>query len=90
MKRLHLIISGFVQDVGYRAWVKREAEDLKLRGWVRNRDDGTVELVVEGNLKQLEKLIKQCWIGPEVCEVKQVHVVWQTATGEFTTFEILH
>ena len=48
MKRIHLIISGDVQGVGYRAWTKRQAKDLGIVGWVKNREDKAVELVGEG------------------------------------------
>ena len=60
MKRAHLIISGDVQGVGFRAWIVRQAKEFSLTGWVKNREDGAVELVAEGVRQSLEELIKRC------------------------------
>jgi acylphosphatase len=89
MKRIHLIISGDVQGVGYRAWVRREALKLNLSGWIKNREDGAVELRAEGVEVALQKLIDLCKKGPEVGWVKEVSVKWNDYTGEYKTFEIV-
>ena len=90
MQRVHLIISGDVQGGGYRAWVLRQAQDLRLVGWVKNREDKTVELVAEGPRQDLEELVQQCQHGPEVAWVKRVDVEWQEATGEFINFNVVY
>ncbi len=90
MKRIHLIISGDVQGVGYRAWVIRESKKLELVGWVKNRDDGAVEIVAEGQRKDLEELIKRCQHGPELAWVKRVDATWQEATGESISFSVVY
>lgn len=90
MKRVHLIISGDVQGVGYRSWVLRYAQDKRLVGWVKNRQDGCVELVAEGLRTTLEELVKQCQHGPEVAWVEHVQTTWGDGTGEFTKFEVLY
>ncbi len=88
MKRVHLIICGDAQGVGFRMWALRYAQSNHLVGWVKNRDDGTVELVAEGLRSQLEELIKQCQHGPDVAWVTRVDSVWSDGTGEFATFHV--
>ena len=56
MERLHGMVHGDVQGVGFRYFIMREAQRLGLRGWVRNRDDGAVEFVAEGRRQDLERL----------------------------------
>ena len=56
MTRVHLLIAGRVQGVYYRASAKTEADRLGVAGWVRNRADGSVELVAEGSLDAIEQL----------------------------------
>lgn len=90
MKRAHLIISGDVQGVGFRAWVVREARELDLTGWVKNRENGAVEVVVEGQKADLEELVKLCQHGPEVAWVENVEVHWSESTGEFFRFEVVY
>jgi acylphosphatase len=90
MKRIHLIISGDVQGVGFRAWVLRQAQDFQLTGWVKNRDDGAVELVAEGEKNALEQLAAQCKKGPEVSWVEGVDIARQEATGEYIRFEVIY
>ena len=90
MYRVHLIISGDVQGVGYRSWVAREAKNRRSTGWVKNREDDTVELVAEGSKSDLEELIQACQHGPEVAWVEHVDVIWENATNEFTVFEVLY
>jgi acylphosphatase len=90
MNRIHLIISGDVQGVGYRAWILRQAQDLPLTGWVKNRDDGAVELVAEGEKTVLEQLIAHCTKGPDVSWVEHVDTAWQKPTGEYQGFEVIY
>lgn len=90
MNRIHLIISGDVIRVGFRSWVRRLAQDNHLNGWVKNREDDTVELVAEGAEETLQKLLKQCRRGPDVAWVKKVDCEWLSATGEFLDFTVLY
>jgi acylphosphatase len=69
---VRLIIKGSVQGVGYRWWAQHEARRLKLDGWVRNRHDGTVELVAAGPEAAVEEMIEACWSGPPTAAV---HIV---------------
>lgn len=90
MKRIHLIVSGDVQGVGFRAWTKQQARVLSLTGWVKNREDGAVEIVAEGNRAALEALIEQAKKGPEVAWVHHVDIQWEEVLGEFVAFEVLY
>lgn len=75
MNRLvHLSIKGRVQGVGYRAFVELEAELRGLEGWVRNRRDGSVEAVVQGEIEIVEALIEVCRDGPPASRVIAVDV----------------
>ena len=90
MFRIHCIISGDVVGVGYRAWAKGQTKALGLTGWVKNREDKTVELVAEGTKEMLEKFIAACNKGPGVAWVEGVYPRWECATGEFVGFEVLY
>lgn len=87
-QRLHASISGRVQGVGFRAFTTTQASRLNLTGWVRNRFDGSVETVAEGNRETLEDFLRQLRNGPGPAYVEDVDVDWQSATGEFSRFQI--
>jgi acylphosphatase len=86
--RLHAIIDGRVQGVGFRFFVEENAQSLGLSGWVRNRWDGTVEVVAEGDRQTLEKLLKALHRGPRASQVTSAKPEWSPATGEFAGFQI--
>ena len=88
MERLHAIVHGDVQGVGFRYFVQRKAQQLGLSGWVRNNDDGTVELVAEGNRRQLEDLKRIVEEGPRLARVDRVETRWSEATGDLGRFEL--
>jgi acylphosphatase len=71
---LRLRIEGFVQAVGYRNFVIAEAGKLGLDGWIRNRSDGTVEVLVSGETKAVEAIVAACMRGPEGSRVKDVEL----------------
>jgi acylphosphatase len=68
----HLIIHGRVQGVGYRYWAQLEAARLGLDGWVRNRMDGTVELVAAGPSQAVAQMVEACLSGPSAARVTSV------------------
>ncbi|NVB41083.1 acylphosphatase [Pseudenhygromyxa sp. WMMC2535] len=88
-RRVHLRIRGRVQGVYYRASTREQAAALGLRGWVRNRPDGSVELVAEGEPGALEALLAWCAQGPPAAQVSAVETQHLDATGEFADFQIL-
>ena len=85
---LEAIVRGRVHGVFYRAYVETRAEELKLTGCVRNRPDGTVEVRVEGERAQLEKLLEYLKTGPPAARVEKVEAAWAAYTGEFTKFSV--
>lgn len=86
MKQAHVFISGFVQGVGFRAYVRSKARKLGVKGWVRNRHDGRVEAVLQGEREKVEKLLKYCGHGPFFADVKDFVVDWEEAQEEFAEF----
>lgn len=87
MKRVHVFISGRVQGVFFRAFVKRKAEELELNGWVKNTKDERVEAVFEGEEKNIKKMIELCYEGPSGAKVENVEHDDETLEGE-KEFEI--
>ncbi|MGZ3159025.1 MAG: acylphosphatase [Burkholderiaceae bacterium] len=71
----HLIITGIVQGVGYRASFMYQARTLELSGWVRNRLDGSVEAMVSGDAQDVQTIIDWAWRGPSSAKVSNVVVL---------------
>ena len=88
--RLHVLISGRVQGVFFRAATRDQADRFSLRGWVRNLPDGRVEALFEGEEKQLEEMLAWCHRGPSGSLPKEVESRWEEGTGEFRDFRIRH
>ena len=76
MERLRVMVSGRVQGVNFRAYTRREAQRLGLRGHARNLADGTVEVVAEGERERLERLLVWLRHGPPSARVDEVTVQW--------------
>ncbi|MGH8750560.1 MAG: acylphosphatase [Burkholderiales bacterium] len=83
----HLIISGQVQGVGFRYYLLETTRRLGVRGWVRNRRDGTVEAMVEGAPEAVAKIIEWAKSGPDGARVTGVNVT--EGEGRYTRFEQL-
>lgn len=86
--RVHLKITGKVQGVFFRSFVEKVANDLQLAGYVKNQEDGSVEVVAEGEKPALEELIKECKRGPSWAAIEDVNVIWEEYKGEFGNFEV--
>ena len=84
----HVFISGFVQGVGFRRFVKHHAIKLGLTGWVKNLADNRVEVLLQGSKEQIEKIIAVCKKGAFLSEVKDVAVEWEDTSESFNSFEI--
>ena len=65
-------VEGIVQGVGYRAWVARTAKGLGLKGWVRNRQDGSVEALIQGDKATIDGMLERCRTGPRMAVVSSV------------------
>ena len=88
MKRIHLQIFGRVQGVGFRYSCYRKARALKLTGWVRNREDNSVEVVAEGPADAVDALAAWCRQGPVFARVERVAQRDEPARGDLLSFEI--
>ena len=89
VERLHGVVHGDVQGVGFRYFLMREARHLGLHGWVRNRDDGTVEFVAEGSRPDLERLRQTAERGPRMARVDKVDAQWSAAVGNLDRFDLM-
>lgn len=79
--RAHVFISGRVQGVFFRMYTQREAQALKLGGWVKNLPDGRVEAVFEGEKEAVNEMLAWCWSGSPSAEVSDVKVSWEKPEG---------
>ena len=86
--RLRARIRGRVQGVAYRAHAREEGRRLGLHGWVRNRDDGSVELVAEGPRDRLEEMLRWCHRGPRFARVDSIDLDWEEPSEDVGPFEI--
>jgi acylphosphatase len=89
LKQVHLTVRGRVQGVFFRASTQREARRLGLTGWVKNRNDGAVEILAEGEEDGLKDLIGWANRGPSASRVERVDVRWRSFSGEFPDFRIV-
>jgi acylphosphatase len=69
-----MMIRGVVQKIGFRVWAEREALGLGLKGWVRNRRDGSVEVLIAGPPPALAQMIERCWKGPPLAKIESIDV----------------
>lgn len=88
LKRLHVIISGRVQGVFFRAETQRAARSRSLKGWVRNTSDGMVEAVFEGSRGDVDSMLEWCRHGPPAARVTRVETIGEIYAGEFDDFRI--
>ena len=83
----HLVITGRVQGVGFRFYMQRKARELGVTGWVRNRRDGSVEAVVNGESDVVESMTAWARRGPPSAAVNEVRI--SDGTGDYDMFETL-
>jgi len=88
MKRARIIVSGIVQGVFFRSSSRHQASYLRLTGWVKNRPDGKVEIVVEGENDAITDFLQWCHKGPPGAMVDHVDLKWEEFMGEFSNFSI--
>jgi acylphosphatase len=86
----HVIIAGRVQGVFFRAETHRVAQRFGVAGWVRNRPDGAVEAVFEGEQHAVDAVLLWCKEGPNLAVVEKVKVKWRDYTGGFKSFDITY
>ena len=84
-----LVIHGRVQGVWFRESTRKQAVELGVSGWVKNRVDGTVEALIEGPEDSVKKLIDWCHKGPPYAKVDQVDEIWVDWKGELDSFKVV-
>jgi acylphosphatase len=89
LKQLQLTVRGRVQGVYFRASAQREAKRLGLGGWVRNRSDGSVEILAEGEEDAIRELYGWAQKGPGAARVERVDTRWRSFTGDYPDFRIV-
>ena len=88
MKRLYIIAHGTVQGVFFRHNARKKAQELGLKGYVKNLPDETVEIVAEGDENKLKELVDFCKNHPGASKVSDVKVSYEDAKNEFEDFEV--
>ena len=88
--RAHVIISGRVQGVFFRMETFKAAQLYGVSGWVRNKADGTVEALLEGDKKSVDLMLEWCRKGSPPAMVENMEVNWKDFTGEFDEFKITY
>ena len=89
MKTVALTIKGRVQGVGFRYYVQEKANYLSISGWVRNRYDGSVEIMAQGSSDQIRQLLDAIRIGPSRSMVTDVKFNWEMNIPEYSQFSML-
>ncbi|GAB4313185.1 MAG: hypothetical protein Kow0059_04240 [Candidatus Sumerlaeia bacterium] len=90
MAGFHAVIRGLVQGVGFRYFVQRAANRLGVRGWVRNRSDGGVEVEAVGDRASLERFLQELQTGPTFARVDDIELEWLATQPEYDSFRITY
>ena len=88
-KSIRLYISGLIQGIFFRSFIKTNAEKYNVKGFVRNLEDGRVEVFLEGNVDEVNKMVELCKQGPKHSQVKKVEEKPEKYQG-FNNFKVLH
>ena len=85
---IHVYVSGFVQGIGFRQYIKSRANKLNIKGWIKNLPDGRVEAILQGRTQDIDKIILLCRKGPFLAEVEKVEVE-KLPDQKFESFDII-
>jgi acylphosphatase/uncharacterized protein YoxC len=88
-KCVEIVLSGRVQKAGFRDFIDEIAFNLNLNGYVKNLDDGTVQIICEGEDENIKELLKKVNITQYPIRVENIDVVYKRSTGKYKTFEII-
>jgi acylphosphatase len=89
-QRVHAVVQGRVQGVGFRHFTRQTGRRLGLAGWVRNERDGSVTVVAEGPRHDLEALLADLRRGPSAASVDEVDALWREPAGDLDGFSVRH
>ena len=87
-EELYAVVHGYVQGVGFRYFASQKAMSLGLRGFVRNKGHGSVEIIAQGSHSALENLLVALRQGPSAAEVDEVETTWREPTEHLSSFSI--
>lgn len=90
LRRIHGLVSGRVQGVGYRLFVRSSARTLGIAGWVRNLPDGRVELSAQGTEAALEDFEDALWAGPPLSKVQSLEIDREDPDPRLAEFVVLY
>ncbi len=88
-KSIRLYIKGTVQGIFFRSFIKENAEKYNVKGFVRNLEDGRIEVFLEGNSDDVNKMVELCKTGPKHSQIRDVEIKSETFQG-FNNFKVLH
>ena len=88
-KEVYCTVHGDVQGVFYRKFAKEKADSLGVLGYAKNMEDGTVEVVGQGEESTLKTFLESISAGPENAQVESLNVMWGKIEEEYTQFDIL-
>lgn len=88
MKCIHVVVSGLVHGVGFRDWLRRQADAANVSGWVKNTSAGKVEAVLAGERNAVRRLVEMCKVGPPAARVVEVETR-RAKDPDSTGFKIL-
>jgi acylphosphatase len=88
--RARAVITGKVQGVYFRAETRNAAKQRKVLGWVKNRPDGSVEALFEGDEPSVKAMLEWCWQGSPFSRVRHVDIAWEDYVGDLGRFEIVY
>lgn len=88
-KAVRLYLSGTVQGVFFRSFIKENAERYNVKGFVRNLEDGRIEVFIEGNADDVNKMMELCKSGPKHSQIRKVEEKPEKFQ-DFKTFKVLH
>jgi len=86
----HVIISGRVQGVFFRASTKQKAEQLGITGWVRNTSDGKVEAIFQGGENKVKEMIDWCYHGPPLSRIDNIEIEDISYNNKYDFFSIIY
>lgn len=85
---VHVFISGYVQGIGFRQYLRSQANKLNIKGWVKNSPDSRVEAIFTGESESLQKMLEICKKGPFLAEVKSLEIE-ELPDQKFDSFDII-
>lgn len=88
IKNVHFYVNGIVQGVGFRYYAMRHANKNNLKGYVKNTNDGRVEVEVEGDEVEINYFLSSLEVGPQMSEVKKINDLTEQEIKEYASFEI--